>query len=72
MNQTVTFNVSDMHCPSCPKLIQMDLEDTPGVITVTASLETKKVFIQYDDSLLDVDKLIAVIKNSGYTAALLA
>lgn len=66
--QTITFQVSDMHCPSCPKIIKMDLEDNPGVIMVNSSLESKTVVVQYDPSLINVDKLMEIIKNSGYSA----
>lgn len=66
-----TFLVSDMHCESCPKVIAMDLEDTPGVATVNASLQTKKVDVEFDPTLTSPDKLIEVIKTSGYTATIL-
>lgn len=70
-NQKNTFKVSDMHCPSCPKLIQMDLEDTNGVISVDANLETKLVTVEFDSDKLNSEDLIKIIKNSGYTAQLL-
>ncbi len=60
-----------MHCPSCPKLIQMDLEDTNGVISVDANLETKLVTVEFDSDKLNSEDLIKIIKNSGYTAQLL-
>jgi len=69
MIQKVTFKVEDMHCESCPKLIKMDLEETPGVMAVNATLATKTVTVEYDEVMTNVDKLVEVIKNSGYTAA---
>lgn len=57
-----------MHCESCPKLIKMELEETPGVVGVDTSLETKTVAVEYDSTITDVNKLGEVIKNSGYTA----
>jgi len=69
--KTVTFKVSGMHCPSCPRLIQMDLEDKPGVVAVNASLDTKLVVVEFDPNQNSVDDLIATIKESGYTANLL-
>lgn len=68
--QTVTLKVADMHCPSCPRLITMDLEDKPGVVAVNASLETKLVVVEYDPTNVTVPELISTIKDSGYTAAL--
>jgi len=69
--QTTTFKVSDMHCPSCPRLIQMDLEDKPGVVAVNASLDTKLVVVEYDPASITINDLINTIKDSGYVANLL-
>jgi copper chaperone CopZ len=60
-----------MHCPSCPRLIQLDLQDKPGVVAVNANLDTKLVVIEYDPSNITVPELIDSIKDSGYTANLL-
>jgi copper chaperone CopZ len=72
MTQTITFQVNDMHCPSCPRLIQMDLEDHPGVVAASATLETKLVVVEYDPNAVSITDLIQVIKDSGYTANPLA
>ena len=66
--QTITFKVEDMHCPSCPRLITMDLQDKPGVVAVNANLDTKLVVVEYDPTNIFVSELIATIKDSGYTA----
>jgi copper chaperone CopZ len=68
ITQTITFKVADMHCPSCPRLIQMDLEDKPGVVAVNASLDTKLVVVEFDLGQVSISELIATIKESGYTA----
>lgn len=68
--QTITFKVEDMHCPSCPRLIQMDLEDTQGVIAVNASIETKLVVVEYEPDSVSEQELINTIKESGYTAVI--
>lgn len=66
--KTTIFNVSDMHCPSCPKLISIGLKDQKGVVNVDASLETKKVTVEFDSEQTQVNDLISNIKESGYTA----
>lgn len=68
---TITFKVDDMHCGSCPRLIQMDLEDKPGVVAVNASLDTKLVVVEYDPGNISTPELIQTIKDSGYTATTL-
>jgi copper chaperone CopZ len=66
--QTTTFKVNDMHCPSCPRLITLDLEDMPGVLAVNASLDTKLVVVEYDPDSISISELIDSIKDSGYHA----
>ncbi|MBI2465218.1 heavy-metal-associated domain-containing protein [Candidatus Shapirobacteria bacterium] len=66
--QTITFKVDDMHCPSCPRLIQLDLQDRQGVVVANASLDTKLVVVEYDPDTVSPVELISTIKESGYTA----
>src|SRR3989344_3455868 len=62
------LSVTDMHCPSCPKLITLGLKDQKGVTSVAASLENKQVVIKFDPSKVKITDLVANIKESGYTA----
>lgn len=71
MNQTIRIQVNDMHCQSCPKLIQMNLEDLAGVKSVSASLATKLVEVEYDDSKTSQEDLLQTIKDSGYNPIVL-
>ena len=66
---TATYKVSDMHCPSCPRLIQMDLEAKPGVVAANASYDTQLVVVEYDPSEITSAEIINTIKQTGYTAA---
>lgn len=68
MNQkTISYNVPDMHCPSCPKLISMDLKELDGVIDVNADLDSRRITISYDSDLIDPDSIYQSIKDTGYT-----
>ena len=57
-----------MHCSSCPKLIQITLSEISGVISATASLDTKQATVDYDSDLVSSDQLIKAIAEIGYTA----
>jgi Cu+-exporting ATPase len=67
-SKQVILSVSDMHCPSCPKLITLGLKDQKGVTSVAASLENKQVVVDFDPSKIKITDLIANVKESGYTA----
>ena len=69
MNQkSIVLNIPDMHCSSCPKLIQITLSEISGVISATASLDTKQATVDYDSDLVSSDQLIKAIAEIGYTA----
>lgn len=67
-SKQVILSVSDMHCPSCPKLITLGLKDQKGVTSVAASLENKQVVVDFNPSKIKITDLIANVKESGYTA----
>ncbi|MFA5795699.1 MAG: heavy metal translocating P-type ATPase [Candidatus Shapirobacteria bacterium] len=67
-SKQVILSVSDMHCPSCPKLITLGLKDQKGVTSVAASLENKQVVVDFDPFKIKVTDLVANVKESGYTA----
>ena len=69
-NKTIILNVVDMHCPSCPKLITMDLEDLKGVIKVESSLEDKTVTVEFDPETTNEELIIKTIGETGYNAKL--
>ena len=67
MTNITTFSVDDMHCNSCPKLIELNLKDHPGVTSVHATLADKKVIVEYDPANTSNEKIAAVIKETGYS-----
>ncbi len=68
MHTVRSFSVPGMHCASCPQLITANLEETPGVHRVDASLIDKRVTVAFDDAAVTEELLIAAIKQSGYDA----
>lgn len=70
MTKTQVFTISGMHCTSCAATIDLDLEELPGVASVTTHYASQKTTITYDDSLVTEDTLIEQIKKTGYQATL--
>lgn len=67
-NQNIILSVPDMHCTSCPKLINMTLSEMDGVIQVNSSLDTKTVTVNINPDITTPQLLIEAIKEIGYTA----
>jgi copper chaperone len=61
-----TFQVKGMHCHSCETLIKDSLEEANGVRSAKAFHEKGTVEVDFDESKINDEKIIAVIKNEGY------
>jgi copper chaperone CopZ len=69
MMKKITLTVSDMHCVNCAMTLQSLEDDLPGVKQVDASYRSGKMLVEYDEAILDEAKIIAAVKDLGYTAA---
>lgn len=67
----IKLNVIGMHCSSCAMNIDFDLEDLEGVKSAKTSYVKQICEIEFDDTILETDKIIENIKNTGYKAALI-
>jgi len=62
------FKICDMHCVSCAMNIDFDLEDVEGVKSVNTSYAKAECVVEYEENKLDKNKIIEVIKKTGYQA----
>ncbi len=63
-----TFKVSDMTCSNCAMKLE-SLEDTlEGVKEINASYHRLEMVIEYDESKLTDEQIVAAVKKKGYTA----
>ena len=65
---TVRLRTTGMHCQSCSMLIQMNVEDLPGVESVTSDFRTGITEVAYDADQLTVDDIVTTIVAAGYGA----
>ena len=64
------LKIKDMHCSSCAISIDFDLEDIEGIESAKTSYAKQECAITYDDTKVDLEKVLETIKNTGYTAVL--
>jgi copper chaperone CopZ len=63
-----TFKVPDMTCSNCAMKLE-SLEDTlEGVKEINASYHKLIMVIEYDETQLTDEQIIAAVKKKGYTA----
>jgi copper chaperone CopZ len=65
-----TFKVPDMSCSNCAMKLE-SLEDTlEGVKEINASYHRLEMVIEYDESKLTEEQIVAAVKKKGYQAVL--
>jgi copper chaperone CopZ len=63
-----TFKVPDMTCTNCAMKLE-SLEDTlAGVKEINASYHKLQMVIEYDETKLTDEQIIAAVKKKGYQA----
>lgn len=63
----VTFTTS-IECKNCVKKVEANLPFEAGIKDMKIDLPTKTVWIKYDPTKTDVNKLAKAIKKLGYEA----
>lgn len=63
-----TFKIPDMNCTNCAMKLE-SLEDTlDGVKEINASYHKLQMIVEYDESRLTDEQIIAAVKKKGYQA----
>ncbi|MBI5951572.1 MAG: cation transporter [Chloroflexi bacterium] len=63
-----TFKIPDMTCSNCAMKIESLEDDLDGVKEVNASYHKLQMVIEYDETSLTEEEIIAAVKKKGYTA----
>ncbi len=65
-----TFKIPDMTCSNCAMKLE-SLEDTlDGVKEINASYHRLEMVIEFDESKLTDEQIVAAVKKKGYHAVL--
>lgn len=62
-----TYNISGMDCASCATALEIDLEDIG--VNAKCSYASQKLEVEYDSNKVEENKIIQIIKSSGFTAS---
>ena len=63
-----TFSVPDMHCSNCSMKLESIEDDFPAIKQINASYHKLQMVIEYDESKLTDEQIIAAVKKKGYHA----
>jgi P-type Cu+ transporter len=67
--EKIEMNIEGMHCGACATGIQMLTTQMDGVGEVFVDYEGKKGTFEFDPEKTSLDKIVAAIKDLGYTAS---
>ncbi|MBE5754816.1 MAG: cadmium-translocating P-type ATPase [Clostridiales bacterium] len=65
---TKKFSVSGMTCVNCSSGIERNIAKLDGVNSVSVSLMEKVMTVDFDENILSIEKIIAVVEKLGYAA----
>jgi mercuric ion binding protein len=70
--RSVTLDVENMTCPSCPLIVRQALARVTGVQRVEVSYRTRTATVTFDDALTNIAALITATAQAGYPSRLCA
>ena len=62
------FRITDMHCSNCAIKIESLEDELDGVRSISASYRKGQMVVEYDETRLGDEAIIAAVKKQGYTA----
>jgi len=63
-----TFSVPDMHCSNCSMKLESIEDELDGVSEINASYHKQLMTVEFDESRVSLDQILAAVKKKGYTA----
>ena len=62
------FRITDMHCSNCAMRIESLEDELEGVRSISVSYRKGQMVVEYDETRLGDEAIIAAVKKQGYTA----
>jgi copper chaperone CopZ len=63
-----TFKIPDMTCSNCAIKLESLEDDLDGVKEINASYHRLEMIIEFDESKLTDEQIVAAVKKKGYQA----
>lgn len=63
-----TFRVQDMYCTNCVLKLESLEDELSGIKQIHASYHKLEMLVEFDETKVDEEQIIAAAKKKGYTA----
>lgn len=67
--KNITIKIKGMGCQNCVNAVTESLTELKGISKVNVSLEKELAEVEFDESKINADKMIATIKELEYEAS---
>lgn len=64
-----TFQIPNMHCPSCVIHLEALEDELPGILNIQGSYQKQRLDVEYDETRVTVSQIRDAIQELGYTPA---
>lgn len=68
--KNITIKIKGMGCQNCVNAVTESLTELEGISKVNVSLEKESAEVEFDESKINADKMIAAIKELEYEASI--
>jgi len=63
----LTLPILDMHCSNCAMKIESLEDELPGIRLINASYQKGQMVVEFDESQVSLETIVAAIKHKGYS-----
>lgn len=63
-----TYSIPDMHCSNCSMKLEGIEDELPGIKEINASYHKQQMTVEFDESQVNEEQIIAAVTKKGYTA----
>ena len=64
------FKIANMHCSACAMTLEGIEDELPGVKQVSASYHKQQMEVEFDESAVTAEQIVATAREMGYEASL--
>ena len=65
---SIDLNTGGLHCSSCSMLIDMTVDELPGVTSSASDYAKGRTHVEFDPAQITLEGIVAAIEHAGYTA----
>ncbi len=66
----IIIKIDGMTCKHCVANITEDVSEIDGVSAINISLEDKNASVSFDENVVNIDDIMAIIKKLGFEASI--